>query len=116
MFTTITSPLDQNHPVSGNREFGIFANPNGDGYTFYIMGVDRQSDWMFSLANAFNTSFDKADELWSSIQRNMANFIKNQGGVATALSPVVARPKWDDVKDYLLGNISFPVLKNRLKC
>jgi hypothetical protein len=79
-FSTITSPLDYNHPVSGNREFGIFENPNGDGYTFYIMGVDRQSDWMFALANTFGNSFAKADELWSSIQKNMTNFLNNQGG------------------------------------
>ena len=27
-FTTIESPVDWNHPVSGNREFGLVANPD----------------------------------------------------------------------------------------
>lgn len=114
-FTTITSPLDNNHPVSGNREFGIFGNA-ATGYTFYTMGVDRTSDLTFSAGNWLLHGFDKADALWSNVQKNMAAYITKLGGQATVLKPVTTRPDWDAVKDYLQGKIDFATLKKRLGC
>jgi hypothetical protein len=115
-YSTITSPLDYNHPVSGNREFGIFANPTGGGYTFYTMGVDRTSDWKFAIGNATGYGFSKADELWTNIQKNMAAYINANGGSATVQTPIIARPNWNAVKNYLMGKISFATLKAQLGC
>ena len=38
-FSTMHTPNDGDHPVSGNRRFGIYNDPNG-GYTFYVGGLD----------------------------------------------------------------------------
>jgi len=115
-YSTINSPLDFAHPVSGNREFGIFANPNNNGYTFYTMGVDRTTDWMFGAYNFRNAAFEAADELWSNMQLKMAQYVNNNGGHATVYTPVKARPKWDKVEKYLKGQITFTLLKILLGC
>jgi hypothetical protein len=123
-FTTMATPLDFSHPVAGNREFGIYRStdplhPNE--FVFYTMGVDRTSDWVFDLGNSMLNGFAKADKLWSSVQKNMINFINkpSSGGLAQYHGPpasVKARPKWDDVKDYLKGLITWETLKQRLGC
>jgi hypothetical protein len=46
-YSTVYAYQDLEHPVSGNREIGIFANPGGTGYTFHTMGVDRTTNWLF---------------------------------------------------------------------
>ncbi len=38
IYTTLSTSLDFDHPVSGNREFGIYTEPNNPGtYVFYTM-------------------------------------------------------------------------------
>ncbi|MBS1495975.1 MAG: hypothetical protein JSU03_11010 [Bacteroidetes bacterium] len=118
-FSTLETPFDFEHPVAGNREFGIFntqANPNQ--YTFYTMGVDRVWDWGAALENLFFNGFKHADELWYNIQSNMKKFINDNGGNANFYNQksYIARPNWDDVKDYLKKLIDFPTLKQRLGC
>jgi len=39
VFATAQTPVDDDHPVSGNREFGVTRN--GSQITFYTRGVDR---------------------------------------------------------------------------
>jgi len=116
----MSSPLDDNHPVSGNREFGIYNDPSRPGeYTFYTMGVDRISDWMFNLMNVpRNTIFNGGDELWSNMQKNIVNYINHNGGRATYYSPskITVYPQWENVKEYLYGRISFLELKKRIGC
>jgi hypothetical protein len=123
-FTTMATPLDFSHPVAGNREFGIYRStdplhPNE--FVFYTMGLDRTSDWVFDLGNNILNGFAKADQLWNSVQKNMINFINkpSSGGQAQYYGPpasIKARPKWDDVKDYLKGLITWETLKQRLGC
>jgi hypothetical protein len=123
-FTTMATPLDFSHPVAGNREFGVYRStdplhPNE--FVFYTMGVDRTSDWVFDLGNSMLNGFAKADKLWNSVQKNMINFINkpSSGGQAQYYGPpasVKARPKWEDVKDYLKGLITWEILKQRLGC
>ena len=52
-FSTIHDPQYDNHPVSGNREFGFEVT--GDGYLFYTRGVDRVDsrfvEWLGSATN-----------------------------------------------------------------
>jgi len=119
-FSTMETPADHDHPVSGNREFGIYADPAHPGeYSLYTMGVDRTSDWMYSVLNwADNTVFDGADKLWSNIQKNMIQFINANGGSASYYYPqrIAARPKWGEVYDYLRGFQTFAQLKQKLGC
>jgi len=115
----MTTPMDINHPVSGNREFGIYNDQTRPGeFTFYTMGVDRTSDLMFRLLNSNNQVFDGGDALWSNIQKNMIQFIINNGGQAETYTPIqiIARPKYEDVKRFLRGEIDFPTLKTLLGC
>jgi len=118
-FSTIETPLDYEHPVAGNREFGIYEDPTRPGeFTFYTMGVDRTWDITFASGNWTGAGFRSADKLWSNVQDKMIMFIKANGGQAEFYSQksIIARPKWDDVKDYLYGNIDFATLKQRLGC
>lgn len=118
-FSTMTTPLDFNHPVSGNRRFGIYSDPDHPGeFVFYTMGVDRTSDWFFDVGNNMTKGFESADSLWTSLQNGMAKFINDNTGTASFYSKaqIIARPKWDEVKEYLKGNIDFLELKRRLGC
>jgi hypothetical protein len=115
VFTTMTSHLDYNHPVSGNGAFGIFGSP-ATGYTFYTMGVDRTSDYLFNAINPLVDGFGAADALWSNMAKNMAAYINMLGSVATVMPKVVSRPNWSDVRDYLEGKIDFATLKKRMGC
>jgi hypothetical protein len=122
-FTTMATPLDYSHPVAGNRVFGIYkststTSPND--FVFYTMGVDRTNDWVMSSGNSVFDGFGQADKLWKSIQKNMINFINNPilGGHAEYYSrpQIIARPKWQLVKEYLLGNVDLASLKVSLGC
>jgi len=66
--------------------------------------------------DSFGTGFAKADALWNNIQKNMVSYINANGGQAVQQAPVIARPNWNDVKDYLQGKIDFTELKRRLGC
>ncbi|MBN9297054.1 MAG: hypothetical protein J0I41_08580 [Filimonas sp.] len=118
-FSTMESPLDGTHPVAGTREFGVYADYQRPGeYTFYTMGVDRTYDQMASAMNFYDIGFKIADITWRSIQNNMIAYINSHGGSASYYSTknVTARPDWADVKEYLLGHITFQQLKTRLGC
>lgn len=125
IYTTLSTTLDFQHPVSGNREFGIYSDQNNPGsYVFYTMGVDRITDWVMIAGNwlmewiTHESGFDKADELWTNIQENMINFINSHGGQATFYTRknIIARPKWKDAGDFLRGYISIEQYKQRLGC
>lgn len=119
-FSTLITPLDGYHPVSGNRRFGIYTDING-GYTFYTMGVDRISrndfaagDWAISLFGP--SGFAKADLLWSGMQSKVVNFITANNGTASLYTRpnYKIRPKWSDIEDFLKGIITFEQLKAKL--
>lgn len=116
IFTTIEMPwgitqgLDGPHPVSGNRQFGYFFDPN-DGpsgsYTFFTRGVDRiESRVDEELANYLSAGspFQDPDNLWNSFQRKIQDFTNDNGGVGNMAPISTNRPDWDMVKDVLLGN------------
>lgn len=124
-FSTIDSPLDDNHPVSGNRRFGIYKDPTSNDYTFYTMGVDRVStngfrtgDWIVDNLLFQKSGFEQADKLWTDIQSNMIKFInKNKGGALLfSKQRIVARPRWDLAGRYLMGDIDFATLKTLMGC
>jgi hypothetical protein len=95
VFTTLWSPNDLGHPVSGNREFGYTPTHAGE-FIFYTRGADRVTTWVDeALAN---TVFTAADRLWISFQRRVAEFVNNNGGLAVIPHRLSDRYDWDAVK------------------
>lgn len=116
--TTMYTPLDGNHPVAGNRQFGIFQS-NG-AYYFYICGVDRTNDWVTTVANLNvfgNQAFSGADDLWHSVQSHILDFCDTHQGDAFMAEERIARPEWTGVvKNFLLGQITLQQMKAALHC
>lgn len=102
----------------------IFDPDHPGEFVFYRMGVDRIWDATFDFGNWLKekatkqNGFDDADKLWTSLPKEMIQFIKDNGGNTTYYSnqKTTARPKWNDVEEYLKGHIDFPELKRRLGC
>jgi hypothetical protein len=113
-FTTMYTPLDGNHPVAGNRRWGIFQS--GSSYYFYILGVDRTNDFATTLVNVVDIAFDGADDLWHNVQSNMLDFCDTHQGDAFMAEEKISRPEWDDVKQFLEGHISLQQYKANLHC
>tara|TARA_R110002049_G_scaffold148242_2_gene311154 strand:+ start:11306 stop:12130 length:825 start_codon:yes stop_codon:yes gene_type:complete len=95
------------HPVAGNRQFGL-RTKNGK-LEFFTRAFDRVFPRHVSLAE--QKAFEGADKLWKSLQENLVDYINNNGGSATALTPNVpggnnpnGKPQYKDVcKDASLG-------------
>lgn len=68
--------------------------------------------------NNLYKGFKSADSLWTSLQNGMIQFIQDNSGSATFYSKhnTIARPKWSDVEEYLMGHFDFIELKRRLGC
>lgn len=82
------------HPVSGNREFAFTLNPDGTG-SIFTRGADRV---LASCIPGEDTVFKGADLLWRSWQDKVAAAIRQRGGSATIIPPVMLRPTWEEVK------------------
>jgi hypothetical protein len=105
VFGTAYTPVDDYHPVSGNREFGFTRS--GSQITFYTRGVDRLSTTYHSVGswgqglNPFgDTAFQKADALWTSLMEGIKNDLQQANGgqdVATVPEETTYRPDWDEV-------------------
>lgn len=102
-FSTIWTPDDQAHPVSGNREFGLRQDADG-GWTFYTRGADRTTGYLDSAISS--TVFSSAHELWTGLATNLATWV-NQGGGVAQVGPITSeRWDWDAVKS---GTYVFPI-------
>ena len=95
-----------------HAKFGYTQNVDGS-YTFYTRGVDRLTssfDQLFSTLSKVvyddGIQFEKADELWRSMQKGIADFINGNGGNAEVKPPQTKRPDWEEVKDVLLNRDS----------
>lgn len=103
IFTTVDIPWDDQHPVSGNRRFGYYMV--GNTMYIYTRGVDR---FTFNLYNytiswfAEGIGFNKADELWTSFQTKVSAYV-NTTGQANAIQPVIYRPSWIKIRNYIKG-------------
>jgi hypothetical protein len=120
--STLNTPLDGNHPVSGNRSWGIMQDPNG-GYNFYTSGVDRITTNLFEIGDNLMSSlsssgFEEADALWRTLQTKMMMFINSNGGNAGYYSnnETILRPDWFIIKRYLRNEISLQQLRDMLGC
>jgi len=113
---TMRTSLDGMHPVTGNRRWGWELNPNGT-YTFYVTAADRITDSTGQLVQTlFSAPFNGADDLWTSYQKNVSNFINANNGVAFAGPVLRYRPDYDGIKDYFNGVITLQQLKDRHGC
>jgi F-type H+-transporting ATPase subunit gamma len=73
-FTTIESPKDWNHPVSGTREFGLITNEDGT-YTLYTRGVDGVAEAGDFLMEEFKKgNYDKIEIVYNEF-KNVATQI-----------------------------------------
>lgn len=106
IFSTLWTPRDLRHPVSGNRAFGFVANEDGT-HTFYTRGADRTTgpdDWALS-----HVIFSGADKLWTSFQDGLVAYVKAKGGEAHKEPkhaerynwPEAARRYWSPAEDWL---------------
>jgi len=103
IFTPVKIGLAQpgEHPVAGNREFGIVAVGAG-GFELYTRAADR------ALAGLIDPSegivYGGADKLWRSWQAKVAAFVNSEGGQAAVVEPTTYKPSWEDVKSSGLFN------------
>lgn len=83
-FTTVHTDSDDQHPVSGNRQFGIVTNYDVSGniisYTLYTRGADRPSGAKDTALNPL--VFAGADDLWKNFINSTVKYVQNNGGSA----------------------------------
>lgn len=100
IFSTVHTPADQYHPVSGNRQFGCYmiAGPSIDGTPYggmfiYTRAADRVSP---SLLNAQLSGkiFGGGHQAWLSFLRRLANYVNEVGGKAAIVAPYSTRYPW----------------------
>jgi hypothetical protein len=76
------------HPVTGHRQFGATANPDGT-LTLYTRGVDRTTGKVETLLNDF--VFFGGHLLWLAYQIGLRRVITELGGVAEIEQPFSQR-------------------------
>jgi hypothetical protein len=94
-FSTLRTPNDLNHPVSGNRQFGFSPGVAGE-FIFYTRGADRLTTFIDELIG--ERVFAGGDNLWRSFQRRFAMFVNNNGGLANIEPPLSNRYDWATVQ------------------
>lgn len=89
----------------------MIENSNGS-YTIFTRGVDRITKTLDAVvAETFlNNPFIASDNLWSSFQNGIAEFVSQSGGMISDTDFTTYRPNWQTVKDVLQGNSSSEVL------
>jgi hypothetical protein len=123
IFSTIWSPSDLGHPVSGNRQFGIatrrpsdqFAEPYSlvfsdpvaaDTLYFYTRGVDRCTTALDLTLS--NTVFSGGHACWVGLCSNVQDWINANGGNASIPGLISDRHDWDQIrKFYLFDSVSY---------
>ncbi|SUX48880.1 hypothetical protein [Chryseobacterium indoltheticum] len=104
IFTTVKSPWDGEHPVSGNRLFGYYVDSSGD-MIIYTRGVDRfttktHGGFQYALENLGYTS---AQAMWETMQQKVSAFVNGKNGGASIIPGIDYTPNYIFVKDYLKG-------------
>ncbi len=97
IFSTVRTPFDFDHPVSGNRWFG-FARQDGR-VTFFTCGVDRPTAGLDNILQ--DAVFNGAHQTWLSFQQGIAKLVKDQQGAATIGAPHSERYDWEQMRDFL---------------
>lgn len=94
IFTTISTPSDV-HPLSGHRQFGIRLNEQSETWTFYARAADRPSPTLYLIDPL--AVYRGGQATWRALQENLASFINDEGGSATALPVHYQSVAWADV-------------------
>lgn len=105
IFTTVKSPWDGEHPVSGNRLFGYFIDTSGD-MVIYTRGVDRFTTKISNNAlqyTAESFGYSEAKKMWQNMQQKLFSFVNNKNGNSTIIEGTDYTPNFIFVKDYLKG-------------
>jgi len=95
IFSTLWTPSDLGHPVTGNRQWGFVPVSAGE-FIFFTRGADRTTarlDQQFS-----QTVFGSAHKLWLSFQRRLAAYVNNNGGLAVVEPATSDRYDWFTVQ------------------
>jgi hypothetical protein len=96
-FSTLTTPADHGHPVSGHRRFGFGIN-SGPPVTFFAAGVDRLHS-QFDYVNG-RLTFGGGDKFWRSWQNGFARWVQTRTGDPSAAAigaPISNRYDYADV-------------------
>jgi hypothetical protein len=91
-FSTIWTPDDFAHLVSGNRQFGFVSNVDGS-YTFFTRGADRCTSRVDNFLQ--DTVFSAGHALWVSFQQRIEAYVVDHGGSASRGSWLSSRYEWD---------------------
>ena len=113
IFTTVKSPWDGEHPVSGNRLFGYYMD--GSDMYIYTRGVDRFTSTYSTpevIRELENLGYSKASDMWKNMQTLLSNFVNNNNGSSQVIQGVDYIPNYIFVKEYLKGQRSI----NSLGC
>ncbi len=119
IFSTIQSPLSGSQPLSGNRQFGLRINQNGN-FEFYTRAVDRAHTrnaikWYSAL---FNNGCDDTDYYnigrytWKNLQNKVGAFVSEHGGVVNYKLPKGIRVDFAELDQKLKS----PVPVNFVSC
>jgi RHS repeat-associated protein len=96
VFTPVGTIVDFEHPLAGQREFGLTNNGDGS-YTFYTRGVDMMWGVEDVLYNATLSFFeDEARVLWNTVMNNVVNEVNLNGGSAYQTHDFRKEISWDD--------------------
>jgi hypothetical protein len=125
IFSTLPTPRDDKHPVSGNRKFGCAVlragqtlsdvyqkagvsidNKNGDALYFYTRGADRCTRAIDYAASATGDAvFAGGHACWLSLQQRVMAWIIKQGGQAIVAGNVSERWDWGAIRAGGLGSL-----------
>lgn len=101
IFTTIKGGINSDHPVSGNRKFGIFKSSDNC-WTFYTLGTDRLFPSKLGVgiqgAIAELIGFASADALWSCVMENVGEYAESLEITVGSMGSETCRP---DIASFL---------------
>lgn len=97
IFSTVYGRESGWHPVSGNRQFGLYPDGNGC-WIFHTAGVDRQTNWYHVLFGG-ETAFQNADALWDCIIGKVETYATQLGGTTSDIVNLYCRPDIDELID-----------------
>jgi len=118
IFSTLPTPNDDAHPVSGNRQFGVailragdalpdvyqkagvtIDNTKGDALYFYTRGADRCTSAVDHFASVMgNVVFTGGHACWLALQQKLTAWIIQGGGQAVVAGNVSERWDWNIIK------------------
>lgn len=76
VFSTVNTDKDGDHPVSGNRVFGINANSDGS-WTLFTKAADRIKDNVIHNVIGHETIFKQGHDVWLGLLSNIEDHYKH---------------------------------------